>query len=425
MLVDRDGVIERVGRAREVAVPSGVPVVDLGETALLPGLVNAHAHPELTLLRGALEDLSFPEWLRRLVELRRRAPDAAADLLAARWATVEAVRAGITTLAATEASGAAARALAEAGLGGVVYQEVFGPHPDDAARALRKLKAAVEGLQEWASERVRIGLSPHAPYTVSDQLYRAVAGYAASTGLPLALHCAESEAEREYVAAGAGVFAERLRARGIETRARGRSTVELLDRLGVLALRPLLIHCTTVDGEDVERISERGCPVTHCPIANAKLGHGVAPLAALLERGVAVGLGTDSVASNNRMDVLEEARFAALLQRAGTGAGDTLPARALLELCTLGGARALGLDDRIGTLEPGKHADLCAISLAGAHTLPVHDPEPAVIHAARASDVVLTVAGGRVVYQDGRVLTVDEDALRREIGEVARRTGGS
>lgn len=421
VMVDPQGRIAVVGPREAVEPPEGAEVVELGEAVLLPGLVNVHAHPELSMFRGALEDVPFREWILRLVGAKRTALRDADYYAAARWAMVEALRAGITTLAATEASGAALGALREAGMRGVVYREAFGPDPAHAADSLVELRHAVEEMRTVETERVRVGVSPHAPYTVSDALFTAVAGYARAERLPIAIHAAESAVERALVVQGEGDFAPGLRARGIDTAPRGRSTIEMLDRCGALAARPLLIHCVDLDAEDIRRIADAGCAVAHCPIANAKLGHGVAPYPALHDAGVRVGLGTDSVGSNNRLDMLEEARFASLLHRAAQRSADLLPAEALLRLCTLDGARALGLEDRIGTLEPGKDADLCAISLAAPHTRPVHDPHAALFHAARGTDVVLTVVAGRVLYREGAVLTLNEDAVQGAVEAAAVR----
>jgi len=176
-----------------------------------------------------------------------------------------------------------------------------------------------------------------------------------------------------------------------------------------------------IDERDIARIAGSGAAVAHCPVANARLGHGVAPLPELLDAGVTVGLGTDSVASNNRVDLLEEARVAQLLQRAGRHDSALLPSERLLRLATLDGARALGLEERIGSLEPGKDADLCAVSLAAPHVRPVHDPFAALFHSARAPDVVLTVVGGRVLYRDGRFLTLDAERAGAAVEAIALR----
>jgi 5-methylthioadenosine/S-adenosylhomocysteine deaminase len=421
VLVGGDGIIAAVGPREALDCPPETETVDLGECLLLPGLVNVHAHPELAMYRGALEDLPFRDWILRLVGSKRAALQDEDHRDAALWTAVEAIRAGMTTLAATESSAAALYALRESGLRGVVYQEVFGPDPAQVNASMAELEARLDELLPLETELVRVGISPHAPYTVSDDLYRAAARLALERRLPMALHIAESHAESELVARGEGDFAPGLRARGIATPARGATPVEMLERLGVLEAKPLLIHCVEVDEEDVARIASAGCAVAHCPIANARLGHGIAPVPALRRAGVTVAMGTDSVGSNNRLDLLEEARVASLLQRAIHQDWEILPAEELLRLCTIEGARALGLEDRVGTLEPGKDADLCAVSLAAPHVRPVHDPLAALFHAARAPDVVLTVVRGRVLQRDGVLATLDAGAVAERMDETARR----
>jgi 5-methylthioadenosine/S-adenosylhomocysteine deaminase len=422
VLVDETGKIAAVGPASSLASPEDALRVELGSAALLPGLVNTHGHPELAAFRGLLDDLPFHRWIPALVDAKHRAALAPEDYdTAARWSLVESLAAGITTVGATEDSGAALDALKDAGMRGIVYREVFGPAPEHAGGALAQLRARVEEMRRRETDLVQVGISPHAPYTVSDDLFREAALYARAEHLPIAIHTAEAEAESELVVRGAGPFAAGLRTRGIETPPRGRSTIELFDRLGVLAARPLLIHCVTVDGDDRRRIADAGASIAHCPIANARLGHGTAPLVEMREGGITVGLGTDSVASNNRLDLFEEARLAQIFQRARLRSASLLSAPELLALATLEGARALGLERRIGSLEPGKDADLCAVSFGGAHTTPLHDPVSALFHAARAPDVVLTAVRGRILYRDGEVLSLDVGALRPALEEVAAR----
>ncbi len=424
VLVDAEGMIAAVGPRAAVPPPLGGGTVELGEAALLPGLVNLHTHPELAMFRGALEDLPFRDWILRLVGAKREALRDEDYTWAARLTALEAIRAGMTTLGATETSGAALDAFREAGLRGIVYQEVFGPDPAQLDGSMRGLRADLDRLRARATELVRVGISPHAPYTVSDPLFRAAAALAREEELPLAVHIAESAAERRLVCEGEGDFAPGLRARGIATPPRGRSPIEMLDRLGVLAARPLLIHCVDLDDEDVRRIADHDCPVAHCPVANARLGHAVAPVVRLREAGVRVGMGTDSVASNNRLDLFEEARVASLLQRTLLRDPFLLPAAELLRLCTVEGARALGMGDRIGTLSPGMEADLCAVSLEGPHVRPVYDPATALFHSARASDVVLTVVRGRVLFRGGEATTLDRAAIEEAISAAAERLRG-
>ena len=283
------------------------------------------------------------------------------------------------------------------------------------------LRERVAPMRARETDLVAVGVSPHAPYSVSDPLFEAVAAYARAEGLPVAVHTAESAAEDALVREGAGPFADGLRRRGIATPARAPTTVALLARTGILALRPLLIHAVRLHGDDVRRIADAGAAIAHCPIANARLGHGIAPVAALDAAGVTVGLGTDSVAANNRLDLLEEARAAQLFQRTRDGDGTIFPPHRLLRMLTLDGARALGFGDRTGSLDVGKDADLCAVSFASPHVRPVHDPLAALVLAARASDVVLAAVRGRILYRDGEVLTLDERGTRAAVEATARR----
>jgi 5-methylthioadenosine/S-adenosylhomocysteine deaminase len=440
----REGRIEWVGSALSLQGTTGPGPpgpgsperrIDLGEAALLPGLVNVHTHFELALLRGFCEEREFFPWIRRLTEIKygRLAADpggVAAFRAAARWGALEAIRAGITTVGDASDRDVVLDVLLESGLRGIAYQEVFGPAPEEAEARLAALEERLEAALERASDRVRVGVSPHAPYTVSAPLFRRVAALASERGLRLCVHAAESPEEGDLVRRGTGPWADHLRGRGIAWKTPGISPVAYLEELGVLAARALIVHAVEIDGEDIARIRAAGASVAHCPKSNAKLGHGVAPLEELRVANVAVGLGTDSVASNNGCDLIEEARFAILAQRARRGArsgAGTFPDRtildtpALVRLMTLGGAEALGLGSETGSLEPGKLADLVAIDLSSPHHRPVYRPEDAIIFSASGRDVVLTVVGGEVLYERGRVTRLDEAAIREELESAASR----
>ena len=385
--------------------PAGVDV-DLGNALLLPGLVNAHCHLELTAMRGFLEDLDFRSWILRLTTAKRAVLSRDMLLDAARLGIAEGLSRGITTYADTCDSGVAFDAMREHGVRGIMYQEVFGPDPAQCEAAVAELREKIGRLRPLQTPLVRVGVSPHAPYTVSDRLFQAVARYARDESLPVAIHIAESSVEQDLVVRGSGVFADGLRARGIAVRPRAKSPIELLASLDVLAARPLLIHCVRVDDPDVATIAAAHCAVAHCPASNAKLGHGIAPLTALLAARVRVGLGSDSVASNNRMDILEEARLAMLFQRARTGKPADLPPAAALALATLDGARALGLDAETGSLEAGKSADLAAFPLD--ESGPVHDPESTAVLALPGTRASFVAVAGRELVREGRLIGRDD-----------------
>jgi 5-methylthioadenosine/S-adenosylhomocysteine deaminase len=397
---------------------------DFGEAAILPGFVNAHSHLELTAMRGYLEDKEddFFGWLRKLTvaRLERMTPD---DLyVSASWGAVEAARAGVTCLGdSSDAASASLRALRDVGLRGIVYQEAFGPDPLLAREHFEKLREKVFGLREYESALTRTGVSPHSPYTVSARQLELITDFALAENLPVMIHAAESKAEDQLLREGTGPFAEGLARRGIEWRAPGVSTIQYLRAVGVLRARPLLAHCIRVDESDMETIREEDARIAHCPKSNAKLGHGHAPFAAFIDRGLKVGLGSDSVASNNNCDMLEEARFAALLSRAARDQSQSKRMTDSLDVllaATLGGARALGLDAHTGALDVGLQADLTIVCLSGPHQLPVHDPAHALVFASSGRDVLLTVVAGREVFRDGRVTTVDEERLRARMKEI-------
>lgn len=390
----------------------------LGDAVLLPGLVNAHTHLELTGLRGFLEGLPFGDWLRALTVVRRDVLTTDDLLDASRLGVHEALRAGVTTLADCSASGAPLRALVEAGVRGRVYLETFGPDPRQADASIAALRAGVDRLRADATARVDVGVSPHAPYTVSEPLFAAVAAYARAEALPVATHVAESADELRFVRDGDGPFADRLRARDIPVRGTGASPIALLERVGLLEPSVLLIHAIRVDAADLARIGRGGAGVVHCPISNAKLGQGIAPVLAMRAAGLAVGLGSDSVASNDAMDLVQEARQAVLLQSLASGTPDALSAHAALALATAGGARALGLADGstagLGTLVAGAPADLAAFRLDAPELTPLFDPAVALVHVLGSGRrAALTMVDGRVLVRDGEVLTADLDVPRR------------
>ncbi len=394
-------------------------LVECGRAAILPGFINTHAHLELSVMRGFLEERDFHSWIHKLITARSKLSKV--DLqISALFGAVEAVRSGITALADTGESGAALYGLYESGLRGIVFQEVFGPHPEQAESSLNGLKERVAELKARSTALIEIGISPHAPYSVSPQLYRLVSSYALEEGLKVAVHAAESRAEDELVRSGSGPFAQSLKQRGIACRP-SRSVTSYLASTGILETSPLLIHMVQTYAEDLDILKGYGCKIAHCPKSNAKFGHGRAQVEQMLEAGLTVGLGSDSVASNNSMDMLEEARFMYLLHAASLQNNNWITARQILSLITLKGAEALGIDSLTGSLEVGKQADLCVINLDKIHTLPIHDVEAAIVFSASGRDVELTVVAGREVYANGLMNSVDEDSIRQEIVRVVKK----
>lgn len=410
-------------RAEVVARFPEFQVEDFGEALILPGLVNTHTHLELTAFRGYLEneENDFFAWLRKLTLARLEKMTLDDIRVSATWGACEAVRAGVTCVGdASDSAMVSMLALQDVGLRGVVFQESFGPEPRLAEENFEKLRTKVADLRSVESELVRVGVSPHAPYTVCGPQLESIARFATAEDLPLMMHAAESHAEDLFVREGCGIFADGLAKRKIEWNAPRVSTIQYLKQLGVLDTRPLLAHCIRADEADIETLRETGSKVAHCPKSNAKLGHGRAPFSKFLEAGIAVGFGSDSVASNNTCDILEEARFAVLVSRAGT-CDTSITAVDALATATMGGARCFDLGGQIGELSEGAHADLAVLSLNGPHQVPNHDVAATAIFASSGRDVILTVIAGREVFRDGCVVGVDEERLRARMQEITEK----
>ena len=373
VLMDAAGRIAAIGPHAHIPTPPGTETREFRDGVLVPGLVNCHTHLELTHLGGQNAEPEFAKWIRRVRELKdATSPDAfeAAAVQGVKdcWAR------GVTCVAETGSTGAVMRALHDLGGRGIVYQEVFGPDPATLEASMQDLTDAVGRLRPLASDRLRLGVSPHAPYTVSAPLYQAVTAFARRERLPVAVHLAESQEESQFVRDGAGPFADAWRARGIAVEARNTSPVAFLMQLGVLQPETVCVHCVQVDQPDVAILAAASVAIAHCPRSNRAHGHGSAPLAAFRSAGLRVGLGTDSVVSVGDLDLWAEAPAAGL-------DGDEA-----LRALTLDGALALGWERDIGSLEVGKAADLAVLPLAV-----LDRPRPSPI-------VLLTVLAGRVVF---------------------------
>jgi cytosine/adenosine deaminase-related metal-dependent hydrolase len=416
-------------RASLVGKYPNVMVRHYPDAVILPGLINAHSHLELTAMRGYLEkeESDFTSWLKKLTVARIELMTPDDRYISAAWGATEAARAGVTALAdASDDAYESMKALNDVGIRGTVFQESFGPDPRLADENFAKLTAKVARLAELETPLVKVGVSPHAPYTVCARQLELISEFALAENLPVMMHAAESVAEEMLLREGRGPFAEALAQRGIEWNAPGLSAIQYLKRHCVLQTKPLLAHCIRVDNADVETLKDSGARIAHCPKSNAKLGHGHAPFSNFLERGIAVGLGSDSVASNNTFDIFEEARFATLMARSeigDSGSKKMMAATDALHAATAGGARAIGLEGHTGELRPGLQADFAVVSLAGPHQIPSYDPINTLIFASSGRDVVLTVVAGREVFSAGEVTTIDEQRLAARMKEIAIKLG--
>jgi 5-methylthioadenosine/S-adenosylhomocysteine deaminase len=389
-----DGRIAEVGEGRVDDHRDGA--------VILPGLVNAHSHLEYAVYAGFGDGEPFGPWLATHI-LRKRALDRDGMLAIARRGAADSLAAGITTAADYSYSGVAATAAAELGLRAVVYLEVFAADPADAERQFEETRSQVE-----QTDLVRIGVSPHAPYTCSVEVYR----WALSLGLPVGTHLAESANEQLWLEHGTGPMA--VNAAVLVPPTGKRAVATLAD---VLCPELLCAHCVDVTANEIALLAAHDVPVAHCPRSNAMLGCGIAPLAELRAAGLRVGLGTDSPASTPSIDPWEELRTAVYTARAREARPDALGAVDALRMATIEAARALALEDELGSLTPGKRADLTLLSLAGSPYDPVEDPAVGVVFGGSPAGVLETIVDGQTRYRQG------ESAWQevRSIASAARR----
>ncbi|KAI5914912.1 TRZ/ATZ family hydrolase [Thauera sp. 2A1] len=348
-------------------------VVDLGEHVLIPGLVNLHTHAAMALMRGIGDDLPLMRWLQEVIwpaEAKHVSDTFVREgtLLAA----VEMLRGGITTCSDMyfhpDAAAQAFDLVGMRAMVGIVLIDFPTAYATDADDYLRKGLAARD---RWRRQpRIGFTVAPHAPYTVSDENLIRAQTLARELDLPLHIHLHETDGE----------IRESIAAHGLRPLAR-------LERLGIAADNLVAVHAVHLNSHDIDLLASHGASVAHCPTSNMKLASGIAPVPRLLEAGVRVGLGTDGAASNNRLDLFQEMRHAALLAKVSSGDATAVPAHSALHMATLAGAEALGLGDEIGSIVRGKRADLCAVNLADISMRPCFEPLSHLVHAAGRDQV--------------------------------------
>ncbi|GAA0294947.1 amidohydrolase [Halarchaeum salinum] len=395
---DESGEILAVGD-----VADGDATLDAHGCLVMPGLVNAHCHAAMTLLRGYADDKPLESWLREDVwpveaELTDTDIRAGTEL-----ALVELVKAGTTAFADMYFSmPEVAEAVAESGLRARLGHGVVGVGKDEeAARADHEesLDFARE-YDGYADGRVRTIYTPHSLTTVDESLLREYVPKAREAGVPLHYHANETRDEVDPI-----------------VEERDERPLEYADDLGMVEEDDFVAHGVHSDAREVELLAERGTAVVHCPASNMKLASGAAPIPSYREAGVTVALGTDGAASNNDLDLFDEMRDAAMLGKHAAGDASAVPAEAVVEMATAGGADALGLD--AGRIEAGRRADLAVVDFEAAHLTPTHDAVSNLAYATRGSDVRHTICDGEVVMCDREVLTLDEDAVRERAAEHA------
>jgi 5-methylthioadenosine/S-adenosylhomocysteine deaminase len=387
-------------------------VLDCGGRVVMPGLVNAHTHAPMTLLRGLADDLRLDVWLMGYmmpVEREFVRPDFVA--LGTKLACAEMIRSGTTCFADMYYfEDAVAEAAASAGLRAFCAQTILKFPAPDAASFEDSLARAREFIARWRGHPLVVpGPAPHAPYTCTVEILRACADLATEFDVPLHTHLAETSFEVEQ-----------------SRREHGMPVIPWVKKQRMFDARVLAAHCVHVDEGEMRALKDAGAGIAHNPTSNLKLASGTAPAARMLALGLNVGIGTDGAASNNDLDMFEEMRLAALLAKATAGDPTVLPARQALAMATRLGARAVHLGDITGSIEPGKRADLVVVDLERTHSLPRFGRDPnavysQLVYAAKSTDVIDVMCDGKWLMRDRRLLTLDEDALQAGARDVARR----
>ncbi|HMG72275.1 MAG TPA: 5'-deoxyadenosine deaminase [Pyrinomonadaceae bacterium] len=418
----RGDVLIRNGRIQDVGVKTSVDmdeIIDAAGCAVLPGFVQTHIHLCQTLFRGAADDLSLIDWLKKRVWPMEAAHTAESIRASARLSIAELIRGGTTcalTMETVRHTEEVLRVVEETGFRATVGKCMMDKGDDvpaelheDTQQSIRESVALIEKWHGRACGRVRCCFAPRFAVSCTAELLREVSELAKKHQVMIHTHSSENKNECEIVEA--------------ET---GRRNVAYLDSLGISGAHVVLAHCVHLDTEEMETLARTKTNVAHCPSSNLKLGSGLARVAEMLARKIPVSLGADGAACNNRLDMLTEMRTAALLQKLAHGP-EVLPAERVLRMATIDGATALGLEKEIGSVEAGKRADVIVVKLDQLHSSPQRDVVSALVYSAVSSDVRTTIIDGQMLMRDGDLLTMNEASVigdaNREASALAERAG--
>ena len=381
-------------------------LIDVGNSLVMPGLINTHTHAAMTLFRGLADDLPLMNWLNDYIfpaEAAHVNPEMV--FWCTKLAAAEMIRSGTTTCAdGYFHEAAAAEAFLESGLRAVAAQGVIDFPAPGVADPTKNIATAANFIKSWQdrSDRIIPAVFAHAPYTCSAATLQGAKELAREHGVPFFIHMAETREE------------------GRQMQELHKTTpVRYLDSLGVLDRDTVCVHCIWLDREDIELLAKSGAGVATCVASNMKLGAGIAPITEMIASGITVSLGTDSCASNNRLDIFHEMGLCAKLHKVHHHDPTVLPARQALQMATINGAAVLGLADRIGSLAPGKCADIIIVDLEQPHLVPFYNPD-LLVYAANGGDVVSAIINGRLVMHERRILTFDVKEAMARVRKLSR-----
>ena len=400
--------IVAVGTPEEIARQfAASETIEAAGHVVLPGLVNTHTHAPMVMYRGLADDLALMDWLQKYIfpaEAKTVSPEMVR--VGTRLAALEMIQSGTTTFADMYYfEEEIARATKAAGLRGVLGETIIGFPVADAKTPADALKRTEAFMREFAGDDLITAVpAPHSPYTVDEPTLRAIRELADRYKVPILIHLAETEDE-------VNIIREK----------HGMSPTAWLDSLGFLRPNVVAAHCVWLTDDDIAIMKRAGAAVSHNPESNMKLASGVAPVPKYLAAGITVGLGTDGAASNNDLDMFGAMRQTAFLHKLASRDPRAVPATAVLEMATIGGARALGLDKRVGSLEAGKRADLIVVAMNGARQTPMYNPVSHLVYVARGDDVRTTVVNGKVLMRDRQMRTLDERVVLADARALAKK----
>ena len=399
LAIDQQKIVGIYPQAEAQSKFDPLAVVDLDDHILMPGLVNAHGHAAMSLLRGYADDLPLQPWLEEHiwpVEARVLSAEFVAD--GTNLAMAEMIKTGTTCFADMYFfADTVAEQVQRSGMRSQIGFTVFdfptagGKDPDDYIHKGLQLRDIYKG-----DGLIKIACAPHAPYTVGDETMRRIATYANELDMPVHIHCHETAQE----------VADSLKLYGCRP-------LQRLDDLGVLLPQTQLVHMTQIDDSDIRLIQDNNCHVVHCPESNLKLASGFCPVGKLIDAGINVAIGTDGAASNNDLDLFGELKTAALLAKAVADDASVLDAHAALRMATISGAKALGWDDQIGSLEAGKSADMIAVEISSLSQKPLYNPASQLVYSNASSQVTHSWVAGKALLRERSLVTLDEDNLIR------------
>ncbi|MDP3014250.1 MAG: amidohydrolase family protein [Candidatus Subteraquimicrobiales bacterium] len=383
---------------------------------ILPGFVDLHTHLEYSVFRGICDDLPFSPWKIQLIKKGKKL--SASDwYFSAQLGALETIQSGITCIADVTKEGASLKAAKERDLRGVIFCEVSEMDESKVKNAVAEAQKTVENWQkETENSLLKIGVSPYSAYNSAPSLFKAVSDWAKNEKLPACFHLAGPPDEYSFVKYGSGMLAidyrDAMGWKELLWQPTGVSPIKYLEQWDSFESGNVIcIHCIQVNDADIEILQKYNVAIAHCPKCGAKLGMGIAPLGKFMKRGLRVGIGTDSPASNNTMDFFDEMRVGLLLQRGLEKQVEGFSAEQFVKMATIGGAKALRMDNMIGSIKIGKQADLIAVDLSHSHQMSLGNPYSALVYTANQEDVVFTMVAGKILYNKGENLIDEEQIL--------------